>query len=123
MVTVVAKPATGVVGSMNKLSDVCLVVREIHFDMTVNQLLVFLLIAANPGVSRVRLIEITGLADSTITRIISILSKWGARSTSPLNLIEIVHDAVDRRTKTYVLTPTGQMLAEKLSSIVHKGVR
>ena len=87
--------------------------RLVHPSMTVNQLMVFPMIAMNEVPDQQTIEERVDLSDASASRIIALLGQYGNRGTEPLNLIEIVPDANDRRRKSYVLTKKGRKLVER----------
>ncbi len=104
----------GSVANLNKLIDAGRVLREIHPDMTLNQVLVFCLIAGNAGITQRQIMERLSIADSSASRIVSILSKYGDRGTKPMNLLEIIPNEINRRTKSYQLTPLGRRVCDEM---------
>lgn len=113
----------GSVGNYNRMIEAVNAFRDVHPDMTLNQVVVMLLVASRPGITQRQIMEETGLADSSTSRIIGILGKWGNRGTKPLNLIDVVYDEADRRVRTYTITPTGRKLLEKVMAALTKGGR
>lgn len=108
---------------MNSLIDVIDVYREIHPDMTLNQLVVLMAVAANHGISQKELAETVGLADSSVSRILAVLGEHGSRGTGPFNLVYMVSSDTDRRQRNVYLSKKGQALTSKVISIVSKGLK
>ncbi len=106
---------------LNNISDAVEMMREIHPDMTLNQVMVFLTVAVRPGVTQREIMETLGVADSSASRIVAILSDYGNRGTGPFKLIELVEDKRDRRNKLLHLTKKGQSLASKLAAAASRG--
>lgn len=109
------------IARLNRLIDVVTELRGVYPDMTLNQVAVLLTVAANPGISQSEIMEQTGLADSSASRIVAILSSYGNRGTGPYHLVELVPSENDRRFKTLHLTKKGRALIEKLLTILGQG--
>jgi DNA-binding MarR family transcriptional regulator len=95
---------------LNRLLGVIDAVLPLHPSMTLNQLQVLCLIAQRPGLTVFEIQEITGLPDSTASRIPALLGRYGNRGTEPLNLVDHREDLNDRRVKRLFLTASGQSL-------------
>jgi len=108
---------------LNNLVAIVEELREIHPDMTLNQLIVLLQVAANPGISQKDIMDKTGLADSSASRIVSILSEYGDRATGPFHLIELIPSKNDRRYKELFMTKKGRALIDRLLNLMGKGLR
>lgn len=111
---VVSLPQGASIARLNLLIKAVEDLRNVYADMTLNQLQVLLLIAANPGITQRQIMEETGLPDSSTSRIVSIMGKFGNRGTGPFNLIDLVPSETDRRYKGLHLTKKGRALVEKL---------
>lgn len=120
MATIVPHPAFDL-GWMNNLTDVVLILQGIHPDMTLNQLLVLLLVATNPGITQRDIMDKAGLADSSASRIVAMLSDHGSRGSGPFYLIEATTGLGDRRHKPLRLTKKGQGLITRLASAMARG--
>lgn len=103
---------------LNPLADVFRELREVYQDMTVAQALAFSTIAANPGVPMKQIEKLTGLSDSSVSRICHILGDKGNRNTEPLHLVYAVPMPDDARVLTMHLTQRGRMLAQALAGHV-----
>jgi len=106
---------------VNNLTDVVDLLRETYPDMTLNQVLVLLLVAANPGISQREIMDRTGLADSSASRIVALLGEHGNRGSGPFHLIELREDLKDRRSKLLHLTKKGQGLITKITNALARG--
>lgn len=103
---------------LNNLLKIVGVLRDIYPDMTLNQLVILLLVGANPGISQKQLMELSGLADSSASRIVAVLSEYGNRGTGPFHLIELRESKADRRYKDLHLTKRGQALQTKILKLM-----
>ena len=106
---------------LNNLSDAIERLRGVYPDMTLNQVSVFLCVASQPCINQRDVMERTGLTDSSISRIISILSGYGNRGTGPFNLLELRESAGDRRVKELHLTKRGHDLVSDLTLAIARG--
>jgi DNA-binding MarR family transcriptional regulator len=88
--------------------------RTLYRDMTLNQVIVLIQAATLPGLTQRELCDRTGLTDSSVSRILAILSEYGNRGTEPLGLIRFEFDPADRRTKKIALTRKGYLFIEDL---------
>jgi DNA-binding MarR family transcriptional regulator len=86
--------------------------RRIYPSMTVTQLMVFCLVAANPYIGQADLEVKTGISDASASRIVALLSQHGNRGTEPLNLISLETDPKDRRRRIMTLTSKGERFIE-----------
>jgi DNA-binding MarR family transcriptional regulator len=93
-------------------------------SLTVAQLQVFLLVASKRAISQSELEDLTDLSDASVSRILALLGQYGNRGTDPLNLIEVVPDANDRRRKEYLLTQRGRRVLAQIGNHLsrYKGV-
>lgn len=107
---------------INPLADVFRELRETYQDMTVAQALAFTTIAANPGIPMKQIEKLTGLSDSSVSRICHILGSKGNRKTAPLHLVYSTPMPDDARVLTMHLTQRGRHLARELAGYV-KGAR
>lgn len=108
------------VAHLNRLIEAVALFQTVHPDMTVRQIQVFLLVATNPGVSQSEICERLELADSSVSRIIGILSEYGNRGTGPFNLVEMRVHKTDRRLRACFLTRKGEALAAKLAKAINE---
>ena len=81
--------------------------RQCHSDMTVQQAMILLHIAANPGVTQRALYEALDANDSVASRTLAVLSNIGMRDVRGLNLVELTINPEDRRERLLTLTPAG----------------
>lgn len=107
---------------INPLADVFRELRETYQDMTVAQALAFTTIASNPGIPMKRIEQLTGLSDSSVSRICHILGSTGNRKTEPLHLVYPLPLPDDARVYTMHLTQRGRHLAQALATHV-RGAR
>jgi len=108
------------IARLNPLVDVVDMLRDIYPDMTLNSVQVLLLVATNPGISQREIMERTGLADSSASRIVGLLSEYGNRGTGPFYLIDLVPNKDDRRYKGLYLSKKGQALTTKMLAALKK---
>jgi DNA-binding MarR family transcriptional regulator len=81
--------------------------REIDPWMGVQTAETFIVIAMRPGVSMSEVSEDTGLAQSSCSRNVALLSKWHRLGKPGANLVEAVEDPRERRRKIMYLNPRG----------------
>lgn len=103
---------------VRKLTDVLDAFRQINQDVTANQIIAFLTIAVRPGITQRELIEATGLADGTVSRLVAVLSDRGVQGREGLGLIEIGMQAGDYRTRHQSLSPKGKRLFASVTAIM-----
>jgi DNA-binding MarR family transcriptional regulator len=103
---------------LNPLTDIFRELRETYQDMTVAQALAFTTIAANPGVPMKQVEKLTGLSDSSVSRICHILGSQGNRKTEPLHLVYALPMPDDARVLTMHLTQRGRHLAQELAGYI-----
>lgn len=103
-----------------KLIDALDEFRKVNQNITANQIITFLNIALQEGISQSELEEKTGLHNATVSRICAILSDRGlkARSQEALDLIRIIPGEEDFRTKAQVLSHKGRLIFNGLRSIM-----
>lgn len=94
--------------------------RKLNQDITANQILAFLHIAINPGISQRELMDKTGLADATVSRMMAVLSGRGVRGRPGLGVIEIGQMPGDFRTTAQRLSNKGRHVFNSLRSIVQR---
>lgn len=114
-------PASPSIAWLNNLSDVIERLREVYPDMTLNQVSVLLNVASHPGITQRQIMENTGLADSSASRIVAILSEHGNRGTGPFHLIELHEGTEDRRIKELHLSKKGKDLVRDLTKAIARG--
>lgn len=88
--------------------------RDLHTDMTVAQLMCFMLIVERPGITQRDLYQLLGMTDSASSRIVAILSDIGSRGTPGLGLVDMRTNPMDRRERLLYLTHRGSRLAEDM---------
>jgi DNA-binding MarR family transcriptional regulator len=86
--------------------------QELHSDMTVLQARAFFAVAATPGLTQRRLLEIMGSSDSAVSRAMAVLSEYPAKPgrMGGLGLVKFDVNIHDRREKFMRLTPKGERL-------------
>lgn len=109
---------TASIAWLNNMVEAVEALREVHPDMTLNQVMVFLMVAAGTGVTQREIMDKTGLSDGSASRIVAILSDYGNRGTGPFRLIELNEDPKDRRVKLLTLSKKGQALASRLAASI-----
>lgn len=94
-------------------------IREFNPHMPSATALVFMYIAAKPGIQVRELEDLTGLTNSATSRHVLVLTERGdvARNQEGLGLVEQYPDPFDLRIKRLRLTPKGGALADKLEKI------
>jgi DNA-binding MarR family transcriptional regulator len=117
-IALVPKPG---VSWLNNLTEAVDILREVHPDMTLNQVLVLLLVALKQGTTQREVMEQIGVSDSSTSRIVALLSSYGNRGTGPFHLIDLSEDPQDRRTKHLHLTKRGQALVDRLTRVLARG--
>ena len=90
--------------------------RDLHPDVTAQQILFFLAVAIAPGISQNELHERTGICDSTASRTAALLTHLGNRHTPGLDLVRMEEDPNDRRRKTLELTAKGRRLMNDVAA-------
>ncbi|MFN4278281.1 MAG: MarR family winged helix-turn-helix transcriptional regulator [Ferrovibrio sp.] len=104
--------------SLFKLLRVTEKCRDALDFMEAQTLQCLLLIATNPGIRQSDLVEKTGLAPSTISRNIAMLSKVFKPGTPGLDFVRAFEDPSYRRTKLVELTPKGQRFVAELIKLM-----
>ena len=93
-------------------------VRTIDEDIPIQTLSVFLYVSVNgPQCKQTDLTEWLGMAQSTVSRNVSYLSKRNRLGKAGLGLVESMENPDDRRYKIVRLTPKGQKLAKLLDNL------
>jgi DNA-binding MarR family transcriptional regulator len=90
--------------------------RRCHSDMTVQQAMILLHIAENPGVTQRALYEALDANDSVAARTLAVLSNIGMRGVRGLNLVELTINPEDRRERLLTLTPGGRRVIDEIVS-------
>ncbi len=103
-----------------KVIDVLDEFRKVNQNVTANQIILFLNIAREEGISQSELENKTGLHNATVSRICAILSDRGLpkRSQDALDLIRIVPGDNDYRSKAQVLSHKGKLIFNGLQAIM-----
>lgn len=103
-----------------KIIDVLDEFRKINQNITANQIITFLSIALQEGISQTELEEKTGLHNATISRICAILSDRGlkARNQEAMDLIRITPAEDDFRSRAQILSNKGKLIFNALRSIM-----
>ena len=107
---------------LNPLTDCFQELHKVYLDMTVNQALVFTTVAANPGINLKTVEHLTGLSDSSVSRICHIFGDKGNRKTEPLHLFRSQVSPHDSRVLDIFLTARGNLIAQSLANHI-RGVR
>lgn len=92
--------------------------RKLYADIPVTTVEVFLAVAVNSGISSKDLRDRVGASQSAVSRHLALLGEYSWRGGEGMDLIEIVEDPEDRRSKLAFLKPKGQTLAIRLSAIL-----
>lgn len=92
--------------------------RELDADIPAATLHVFLVVAANPGISSKQLLQRVQGSQSAVSRHLAALGEYSWKGGPGLDLIETVEDPLDRRNKISFLKPKGKQLALKLIVIL-----
>lgn len=79
---------------------------------------VLLQVALKPGVSMVELQSLTGLASSSISRNVMMLSKWHRLHKPGYDLLEAIDDPRERRRKIIFLNAKGAKTVTKIMRIL-----
>lgn len=90
--------------------------RDLHPDITAQQILFLLAIATSPGITQRELYQWVGSNDSVASRTISLLTDYGNRHTPGLDLVRMEEDPNDRRRKTLELTAKGRRLMDDVTA-------
>lgn len=85
--------------------------RKIDPELPMQIALIFLLIAQKPGINLREIGQLTGLAKSSVSRNVALLSKEFGKG-----LVTYREDLADRRNKVINLTPEGERV---LASLTH----
>lgn len=91
---------------------------KIDDELTVNNLLTFILTAQEPGITQPDLQARVGMSQSGIGRSIAVLSKFVGFNQPGHDLLDAVQNPRDRRHKIVGLTTKGERLATKLTKLM-----
>lgn len=91
--------------------------RKIDPDMPLQTAACFLLIAQEPGISIMELSTRMGMAQSTASRNVAVLSEYQKGTKKGHGLVVSKEDPLERRRKLVTLSPKGRRVAESLEGI------
>ena len=99
--------------------------RGLDVGITTNNIVTFLYLCENEGLSVTELAGLAGLNPATASRSIRSLAAPGARWALPpyLGLIEVLGYGASRNSKTLRLTPAGVEIRDRLNALIDQGVR
>lgn len=90
-------------------------------DFPAQQLLTYLAVARQPGITMAALSEAVGMSQASTSRNVSALSKWHRLGHPGFDLVEAVEDPRERRRKIMYLTAKGrQRMAKALEALTGK---
>ncbi len=92
--------------------------RKFDADMPIQTAAMFLVVAANEGITMKALGEELGISQSSCSRNVAALSKQHRLNKPGLDLVYAEEDPVERRRKIVKLTPQGRRLAQAIRGIV-----
>lgn len=93
--------------------------REIYPDVSGTTVLVFLVVATNPGISSKDVLKrVPDASQSSISRHLATLGEYNWRGGEGLGLIEHMEDPRDRRNKVAFLSPRGKALAIRMAKAI-----
>ena len=92
--------------------------RKIYPDMQMQTAGIFVTISLNEGITMKDLGQKCGLAQSTTSRNVSLLSDKLRHDKNGYGLVVAEEDPVERRRKIVKLTPAGRRVAASLSGII-----
>lgn len=93
-------------------------IRKIHPDMQTQTAAVFVAVAIDPGLTTKDIMARTGLAQSSCSRNVSLLSEWKKYEEVGLGLVVSRVDPRERRRRIVTLTPKGERFAAILSDLL-----
>ncbi|QLH72018.1 MarR family transcriptional regulator [Rhodopseudomonas palustris] len=108
-------------GWLERLSLILDAFREIHPEITANQILVLLQIGGKPGITQRELSDRTGLKDGTISRICALMSERGHQDRAGLSIVDIRGVPGDYRLKGQYLVGRGNDLYARVQSLMTTG--
>lgn len=85
--------------------------------------LVFLLIAQHKDINTTKLMQLTRLSQSSVSRNIAVLTKEGREGEPGLGLVVKSLDPLDTRVHRIHLTKAGRALAQRLAEVMGRSVR
>lgn len=99
--------------------------RGLDVGITTNNIVTFLYLCENEGISVTELAALAGLNPATASRSIRSLAAPGARWSLPphLGLIEVLGYGASRNSKTLRLTPLGVEVRDRINALIEQGVR
>ena len=125
-----AEPRTGTAtASTGRRRDAVLaaleIFRALDVGITTNNIVTFLYLCENEGISVTELAALAGLNPATASRSIRSLAAPGARWSLPphLGLIEVLGYGASRNSKTLRLTPLGVEVRDRINALIEQGVR
>lgn len=92
---------------LSRISAAFNTLRTIYLDMTVTQAVLLLTVAYRPGVTQSDIVNLTGLSEASVSRIVAIMGSKGDRGAGPFNLIEPRVSPRDSRARELHLTAKG----------------
>lgn len=92
--------------------------RKVYPDMQMQAASVFAIIAMNPGITMKELGQRTGLAQSSCSRNVALLSDKLKHDKDGYGLVVASEDPLERRRKVVHLTPRGNRVASSLELLV-----
>jgi len=104
--------------ALAKAQDFLKVAREIDPYMGIQLVEALLVIAKRPGLTMQELSDETGLAQSSCSRNVAMLSKWHRLGKPGHNMVEAIEDPAERRRKIVFLTPKGIAHVTKMMSVL-----
>ena len=104
---------------MKKLRVSLEVFRQLDPEMQAQTMVTFLLVAESDPepIPMSKLGELSGLAQSSVSRNIASLGAWSRHNRPGLKLVESKEDLFDRRRKLVSLTSSGRRLKEMLENL------
>lgn len=101
------------------------VFRGVDAGITTNNIVTFLYLCENEGVSVTELAALAELNPATASRSIRSLAEPEARWALPpyLGLVEVLNYGASRNTKTLRLTPAGAEIRDRINALIDAGVR
>jgi len=95
--------------------DVIETLRSVSNTMTLNQALVFLMIAQNDGIENLEVRKKSGFAKEILTQLVQVLLESGSKAKAGLDLVAQAESSTnDGRAKSLWLTEKGKKIAEEL---------
>lgn len=95
--------------------------RDLDQTMPVDMVATFFAVAADEGITMKLLGERLDMPQSSVSRNVSVLSKWGARHKPGLDLVVTEEDPAERRRKIVRLTPKGRRMVSEFTRSVKGG--